>query len=117
MKKMAGGLLALGLVFGAAACGVDKAGTADNVIKSVEKQYGTLTDTQKSCITDLVKSYSDSDLKTLDSIKTDTTDAAQVQLATDFGTKLGGCVAGGDTGTADTSGATDAPADTTEATG
>ena len=66
MRKLAGGLLALGLTFGMAACGgVDKKGTANNLIAAIEKAGSKLDATGKTCITSLVNSYSDADLKTL----------------------------------------------------
>ena len=67
MKRRSGALLVLGLVLSAASCGVDKEGTAENLIKSLEEGNGTeLNDDQKDCLTDVVKGYSDDDLKSLD---------------------------------------------------
>ncbi|MGD9704351.1 MAG: hypothetical protein AB7Q42_17820 [Acidimicrobiia bacterium] len=67
MKKVAGALLGFGLVLGVASCGVDKEGTAENLIASLEESNGTdLTDEQKDCLTDVVKDYSDEDLRALD---------------------------------------------------
>ena len=67
MRKMAGALLAVGMTAAFAACGVDKEGTADNLIESIEERSGqTLTDEQKDCLKDLVKSFSDDELQQLD---------------------------------------------------
>lgn len=67
MRKMAGALLAVGMTAAFAGCGVDKEGTADNLIESIEERSGqTLTDEQKDCLKDLVKSFSDDELQQLD---------------------------------------------------
>ena len=66
MKRLSGALLVLGLVLGGAACGVDKQGTAERLIKSLEDANGAeLNDDQKDCLTDVVKGYSGDDLKLL----------------------------------------------------
>jgi hypothetical protein len=90
MYKVAGAVMSLGLIFGAASCGrVDKEGTAENLIKSFEEANGSpLADDQKSCITDLVKSYSDEDLKALDD------QSASSELMADFTGKALDCLAG-----------------------
>ncbi len=77
-------------VFGAAACGVDKQGTADNLIKNIEKGAGDLTDDQKSCLTDLVEGYSDDDLRKLDKAETSSTDP----LVAAFSEQMFVCISG-----------------------
>jgi hypothetical protein len=70
MKRLSGALLVLGLVLGGASCGVDKEGTAENLIKSLEDANGSeLNDDQKDCLTDVVNEYSDDELKSLDNGK------------------------------------------------
>ena len=90
MRKIAGAVaLVLATTLGAAACGVDKKGTADNLIKAIEKQAArTMSADQKSCLTDLVKSYSDGDLRKLSDGKLATDDP----LSTGFQEKLATCV-------------------------
>ncbi len=92
MRKTVGTmLLVLATTLGAAACGVDKKGTADNLIKNIEKSAGDkLTDGQKSCLTDLVKGYSDDDLKKLDKATADSSDP----LIAEFSTKMVTCMTG-----------------------
>lgn len=92
MRKTVGTLvLVLATTLGAAACGVDKKGTADNLIKGIEKAAGNkLTDGQRTCLTDLVKGYSDEDLKKLDKSDADLADP----LVEQFSEKMVGCMAG-----------------------
>lgn len=71
------------------ACGVDKDGTADNLIKELEKAGITLDADEKSCVKDAVKSYSDDDLRKLSENK------ASDELTAEFGTKLLECGVGG----------------------
>ena len=72
----------------------------------------TLTATQKTCVSTLVKSYSDDDLKKLDAeLKTATTTPDELQ--TTFATKLASCITDGATAATDPGTET---ADTTPAT-
>ena len=87
MKRLSGALLVLGLVLGGASCGVDKQGTAENLIKSFEDANGTeLNDDQKDCLTDVVEGYSDDDLKSLDG------DDASDELIDEFTGKAYDCI-------------------------
>ncbi len=92
MRKTVGTLvLVLATTLGAAACGVDKKGTADNLIQGIEKAAGDkLTDSQKSCLTELIKGYSDEDLKKLDKSDADLADP----LVEQFSEKMVSCMAG-----------------------
>lgn len=92
MRKTIGTLvLVLATTLGTAACGVDKTGTADNLIKGIEESAGEkLTDSQKSCLTDLIKGYSDEDLKSLDQSDADMADP----LVEQFTEKMVSCMAG-----------------------
>ena len=117
MKRVVVGVMSFGLMIGAVACGssVDKAGTANNLVKSLEQTIGTtMTSTQKSCLTTLVKSYSSADLKTIDSQSTSTTPNS---LVDDFRTKVLTCIGLDASGGATTEAGTDSTvADTTPAT-
>jgi hypothetical protein len=87
MKRRSGALLVIGLVLGGASCGVDKEGTAENLIKSLEEGNGTeLNDDQKDCLTDVVKGYSDDDLKSLDD------ESATAELIDEFTGKAYDCI-------------------------
>jgi uncharacterized protein YcfL len=66
--------------------GVDKDGTADNLIKELEKLGQTFTADQKDCIKNAVKSYDDDELRKLSENK------ASDELNADFATKLTGCL-------------------------
>ena len=77
-------LLAASLLVG---CGVDKDGTAARVINELETSGRTLTDDQKNCIEDVVKSYDDDELRELSENK------ASAELNADFAAKLTDCVA------------------------
>ena len=60
--SLATGLLALTLVVGA--CGVDRKGTKDAILKGLE---GTaLSEAAKTCVANSIDSFNDSDLKKLD---------------------------------------------------
>ncbi|GEM_PF-2987807 len=117
MRRILIGVMSVGLMIGATACnsgGVDKQGTADNLVKSLEQTLGTtVTATQKTCLTDLVKSYSAADLKTIDSQASSTTPSP---LVDEFRTKALTCL--GAAGATDTTGADSATTDagTTPAT-
>lgn len=88
MKKLAATLLGLGMVVSFVGCGVDKEGTADNLIEAIEESAGqSLTDEQKDCLTDLVKSFSDDELKQLDEAE------APEELQTEFETGAIDCIA------------------------
>lgn len=118
MKRIATGVISVGLMLGAVACGgVDKNGTANNLIKSVETQLGTtLTATQKTCVSSLVKSYSDADLKKLDA-ELKTAPSVPDELETTFATKLASCVGvTGDTTGTDTSATEPTGSGTTDTT-
>ena len=67
--------------------GVDKDGTADNLIKELETLGQTFTDDEKKCIKDAVKSYDDDELRELSESK------ASAELNADFAAKLTNCVA------------------------
>ena len=87
MKRLSGALLILGLVLGGVSCGVDKEGTAENLIKSLEDANGSeLNDDQKDCLTDVVKGYSDGDLTSLDE------DTASPELINEFTGKAFDCI-------------------------
>lgn len=87
MKKFVIATIAVAALL--ASCGVDKEGTADNLIKELEKQSGlAFTADQKTCVTGVVKSYSDDDLTALSEQK------ASEETQTEFGTRVGECLAG-----------------------
>jgi outer membrane murein-binding lipoprotein Lpp len=67
--------------------GVDKDGTADNVIKELERSGQPLTGDQKQCIRDAIRSYSDDDLRALSD------DTASNELQADFAARLDDCLA------------------------
>ena len=85
MKRV---LLAIGLstMLLASCGGVDKGGTADNLIKELEKLGNTFTTEQKDCIKDAIKSYDDDELRKLSE------DKASDELNADFSAKLTNCV-------------------------
>ena len=85
MKRV---LLAVGMsaMLLAGCGGVDKDGTADNLIKELEKLGNTFTTDQKDCIKDAIKSYSDDELRKLSE------DKASDELDADFSAKLTDCV-------------------------
>lgn len=87
MKKIfAVSLLGLSLL---ASCGVDKDGTADNLIKELEKSGMTFTDDQRVCVKQAVTSFSDEELRSLSDQK------ASEELQASFLDKLLGCDIGG----------------------
>ena len=92
MKKIIiAGVSALCLL---SACGVDKEGTADNLIENLEKQFGTtLTSEQKACITDVINDLSDDEIKDLSENK------ASAEETQAFGAAAGACLV--DLGTVD----------------
>jgi protein involved in sex pheromone biosynthesis len=67
-------------------CGVDKDGTADNLIEELEKAGQEFTAEQKTCIKDAVKSYDDDELRDLSENK------ASDELAIDFSDKITACI-------------------------
>ena len=87
MKRLSGALLVLGLVLSGASCGVDKEGTADNLIKSLEDANGSeLNDDQKDCLTDVVEEYPGGDLESL------ANDKASPELIDEFTGKAYDCI-------------------------
>jgi hypothetical protein len=80
-------IIGLAAVSMLAACGVDKDGTADNLIDNIEKQVGVdLTSEQKDCLKETVKGYSDDELKELDK------ETPEATLAADLQGKVGTCL-------------------------
>jgi hypothetical protein len=78
-----------GLALLVACNNVDKDGTADKLVTSIEQaQDVKLNSEQRGCVKDLVKSYSDSDLRALSK------NTAATTLSADFGAKLEACVRG-----------------------
>ncbi len=87
MKRRSGALLVLGLVLGGASCGVDKEGTAESLIKSLEDANGAeLSDDQKDCLFDVVEGYSGGDLESL------ADDTAGPELIDEFTGKAYDCI-------------------------
>ena len=69
------------------ACGVDKEGTADNLIENLEKSFGTkLTSDQKDCIKDVINDLSDDEIEDLSESKASAEDTAA------FGEAAGACI-------------------------
>jgi hypothetical protein len=90
-----------GLTLLVACNNVDKDGTANKLIADIEQiQDIKLDPTQRSCVKDLVKSYSDNDLRALS--KNTASDA----LTGDFGAKLESCVRGAAAGSTTTAAVT-----------
>ncbi len=91
MGKLASGMLVIGLMIGAAACGVDKAGTADELIKGIEEGGVELDESQETCVRDSISNRSDDELKDLEKMIEDGDDSEEVN---DFMAEVIGCVGG-----------------------
>jgi len=81
--------LAVGLV-ALAACGIDKDGTAQDLIDEIEANgIGPLDADQRECVTDVVRSYGDDDIEDV------LEQRASAELRTEFQDRLQACLDAG----------------------
>jgi hypothetical protein len=83
--KTSRAIIAAAMICGIAACGVDKDGTADNLVNELRDAGLTISDEAADCIKDVVKDYSDDDLRALSE------NTADADLQAEFGQELLDC--------------------------